>query len=451
MAESKEIMPVLTDEERFPAAENLNWLNALRQHPNSPLYNFKSGDRLTGKHLENLNAYRNYMDGRGDFATEDFIEGFYQDVLSDVPAYRDYPADFSRAPSFTREDLRRAPWNFVRDSAPLDDILCYATSGTTGAPLDVIFGPEEASSWLPQVEKMLSTEGISLARGPGTTAIALICSQLETLTYASVSSYLDGAGFIKINLHPGQWRDPHDCREYLTELNPSLLTGDPLAFAALMERGIPLRPHAMISSAMALSSGLADRLEAHFQCPLFDVYSMTECRNIAWTRKGMTQSMRPDLYLEVLDPEEDRSLPDGEWGELALSGGNNPYLPLIRYRTGDFCRFEREEDRLYLIDFQGRKPVRFSLPQGRWINTVDFSRALAPLALPAYKIVQRADYSLEVGLPVNTGKEEEVLTSLTNVLKRYGAENLPLKMGDNIGLDEDRKIITFQTEVPDSL
>ncbi|HVY60689.1 MAG TPA: phenylacetate--CoA ligase family protein, partial [Planctomycetota bacterium] len=39
----------------------------------------------------------------------------------------------------------------------------------------------------------------------------------------------------------------------------------------------------------------------------------------------------PDLLVESLEPSE----------ELVFTGGRNPFLPLVRYRTGDRARLDR--------------------------------------------------------------------------------------------------------------
>ncbi|ADK80255.1 phenylacetate--CoA ligase family protein [Sediminispirochaeta smaragdinae] len=446
MQGNKTIRPVLDDSERFPGLEDLRWVYYLRQHPKAPLYNFKSGDRLDSDGVERLHGYKRTLRKLGGTSSLSFIRAFYKEARSDVPAYRNYPADFNDAPSMNRDDLRKAPWDYVKDSASLENILCYATSGTTGAPLEVIFDATCASSWLPQVELMLEKEGLGLEKGAGTTAVALICYQLETLTYASASSYLEGSGFIKVNLHPKQWRAPSDASDYLLGLDPGLLTGDPLAFSALMELEIPLRPRAMISSAMTLSEGLAVKLEEYFHCPVYDVYSMTECRNIAFKRRGIMEKMRPDLYLEILAPGEERVLEEGAWGELAVSGGNNPYLPLIRYRTGDFCRLRNQRGRQFLEDFQGRLPVRFPLPHGGWINTIDFSRALAPLALASFQIAQQRDFSLVVRYGGRGKLSREIGKAIGGVLEQYGAEDLPFIFGEPLPEISGKKICSFVTE-----
>lgn len=451
MAENKKLYPVLDDSERFPALEDLHWIQYLRQHPKAPLYNFKSGDRISQTDINELVLYKERLKNRSVLTSIEYIRDFYDQVIDDVPRYRNYPKDFFKAPSLSREKLRKAPWDFVKNTAPIDNILCYATSGTTGPPLDVIFDPVCASSWLPQVELMLERDNIFLDRGPGKTAIALVCRQWETLTYASASAYLKGAGFIKINLHPNQWKNPHDPAGYLSELNPSVLTGDPLAFTALMETSIPLRPKALISSAMTLSLALARKFEAYFHCPVYDVYSMTECRNIAFSRQGVMEKMRSDLFLEILHPHKDLALADGEWGELTVCGGNNPYLPLIRYRTGDFCRLRKEQGKVYLDDFQGRAPVRFPLPRGGWINTVDFARALAPLGLPVYQIHQKKDFSLIVRYPVMKLDARELLSTMQDVLKQYKASGIRILIGSPLTIDSGKKISTFATDIPDFL
>ena len=45
----------LSDTERFPLINDLSFLFSLQQDEAAPLYNFKSGDRLTAEHLKKVN------------------------------------------------------------------------------------------------------------------------------------------------------------------------------------------------------------------------------------------------------------------------------------------------------------------------------------------------------------------------------------------------------------
>ena len=110
--------------------------------------------------------------------------------------------------------------------------------------------------------------------------MAQICWQRSTYTYASVSSFLDQAALLKLNLNPAEWRHPDDEIAFLDDVAPEVLTGDPVAFARLADVPVSIRPKALLSTAMALLPGLRARLEERFGCPAIDVYGMNEAGNI---------------------------------------------------------------------------------------------------------------------------------------------------------------------------
>ena len=102
------------------------------------------------------------------------------------------------------------------------------------------------------------------------------------------------------------------------------------------------------------------------------------------------------LYVEVLDPAG-RPCPPGERGEVTLTGGFNPFLPLLRYRTGDWASLDLSDPRrLRLVDLHGRAPVVFTAADGRPVNNIDVTAALKHLALPQYSLHQAADGSLRL-------------------------------------------------------
>jgi phenylacetate-coenzyme A ligase PaaK-like adenylate-forming protein len=67
-----------------------------------------------------------------------------------------------------------------------------------------------------------------------------------------------------------------------------------------------------------------------------------------------------DLYLEIIDPDTGKTLPDGTWGEIVFTTLTRVGMPFIRYRTGDISRWKTESCRcgskLKLLDYiQDRK------------------------------------------------------------------------------------------------
>jgi phenylacetate-CoA ligase len=383
----------LTDSERFPLLSDLSFL-----HEHAPAFNFKSGDRLQRHHLEKVLQYEQSIRFQKAFRKADAVPEWMNEFLSfcieTVPYYKGRGSKLEDQPTVRRLDVKAQPWMFVSSACALDDLLVYQTSGTTGPAMDVLFDPVSQACWLPQLQSVLDVYGISLDKDPKRVAIALVCAQTATLTYASLSTYLNGSGVLKINLNPSDWRHPSDCKAYLEKYDPEIITGDPFAFLSLLELDPGIHPKALVSSAMKLTDGLKARLESRFGCPALDIYSLTECRMIAFAAGGRHRAIRPDLHLEVFDKDTDVPLPYGERGELVVTGGNNPFLRLIRYRTGDHCSLAVEDGITYLEGLEARSPVVFYDDSGKMVNNIEVSRALSSFPLAGFTLRQHGDHSL---------------------------------------------------------
>jgi phenylacetate-CoA ligase len=325
----------------------------------------------------------------------------------EVPIYRAYgtqPANFLDTPTCDRADLSRAPWDFVPDTQPLDGLTVFQTSGTTGHPLNILTHPEVLAHYLPLLRAALAVHGVPLepARDGGSPAsLVVVCFQSTTYTYAAVSPYLNQAGLAKINLQPADWRDPDDRARFLEACQPQIISGDPVSLAELARLSVNLNPSALVSTSMALLPGLRRQLEQRFGCPVVDLYSMNETGPIAVAAPDGSghRLLQHRLYVEVLDVQG-APCPPGVRGEIVASGGFNPFLPLLRYRTGDWASLDYSNTgQLLLTGLEGRAPIIFRASDGRSINNIDVTSALKPLALPEYSLHQSADGNLRLRLP----------------------------------------------------
>jgi phenylacetate-CoA ligase len=118
--------------------------------------------------------------------------------------------------------------------------------------------------------------------------------------------------------------------------------------------------------------------------------------------------------VEILDPEG-ATCPPGVRGEITLSGGFNPFLPLLRYRTGDFAGLEFRGAQPLLAGLEGRPPVTFRTADGRPVNNVDISIALRPFPIAQYALHQFTDGALHLKVHtagVDQARLREALLSL---------------------------------------
>ncbi|MCI0460242.1 MAG: AMP-binding protein [Gemmataceae bacterium] len=391
----------LTDAQRFPLLDETGQrlLRRLQEHPHAPKYNYRVGERLSS---DGLAAVRSYAEGLRTRRTgwrfgglPPWLPPFVEFCRREVPFHRrraDWSEDFFALPPIGRQELRRQPWAFVPDSADLTDLVVYTTSGTTGTRLSVLSHPTVPNRYLPLMQTALAAHGVRL-EGGNRVSIVQVCAQRQTYVLCSVMSYLDFAGFVKVNLALHDWRDPDDRVKFLDDCNPEIYTGDPFAYAELMKLPLSTRPKALVSAGTTLLPGLKRELQGHFGCPVIDLYSLNESGPVAYARGKGHEILPHDLYVEVLD-SDGRPCPPGVRGEITLTGGNNPFLPLLRYRTQDHAALDFSGPLPMLVGFEGRSPVTFRPAAGQTLNNVDVTIALRDLPLPFFALHQHADGSL---------------------------------------------------------
>src|SRR6478609_7378489 len=261
------------DAERYPtlSESGRRLLERLREHPHAPLFRNQSGNRLTLEDVATVRAFEREMadalvpEPREELST--WLGEFLERCYREVPFYRAMgaaPRRLGDVPCVSRADLGHDVARFVPDSAPLERLINFRTSGTTGHPLLIASHPLVAASYLAFHRRALARFGVTLRARRGEVGVALLGYQRKCFTYVSVTPTLDEAGLVKLNLYPDDWREPEDRRKYLEELAPEVLAGDPISFVELLKLRAELRPRALLSTSMALLPALREELEQTF-------------------------------------------------------------------------------------------------------------------------------------------------------------------------------------------
>ena len=417
--------------ERYPTLteDGRRMLERLREHRHAPIFSNESGNRLTADDVETVRAFEREVthavisEQREECSL--WLPEYLARVYREVPFYRAMggaPRRLSDVPSIGRADLAHDVARFVPDSAPIERLINFRTSGTTGHPLLIASHPVVAASYLAFHRRALLRFGVTLRASCGDVGVVLLGYQRKCFTYVSVTPTLDEAGLVKLNLYPEDWRDPDDRRKYLEDLEPEVLAGDPISFLELLKLGVALRPRALLSTSMTLLPALRRELEECFACPLVDLYSLNEAGPIAAfdAACGGHVLLQHRLLVEILDGEG-KALPRGQRGEITLTGGFNFCLPLVRYRTGDFASLELCGNDPVLIGLEGRAPVQFRSQAGSWLNNIEVTHALQPFGLRQFQLQQAADGALLLRV---AGLGPELPALRAALLGLFGAEQV---------------------------
>ncbi|EIC20345.1 AMP-binding protein [Thiorhodovibrio frisius] len=455
---------------RNPLLDAAGWqmFRCLHEHPQAPHWNYQVGDRLQAEDLPALHAYRQRIARdrpRWQPGPPDWLLTWIERLRPQVPLWRerlpagfDLRRDWVHIPTTCREDIASRIEHLVPQDAELSRLIVYETNGTsTGHALDVPNHPAAVALNHPLLEFALARHGVRPQFDAQHVACVNVGAEARTVTFATVFAAWNNAGFAKINLHEASWTRDQASR-FFAEVQPEFLTGDPVAFAAYADWAIDYQPKAFVSTATCLSEKLRQELHARYGCPVIDFYSTTETGPIAYAGPaddglggdGFSQ-LPPDLYLEVLDPDGDPA-PTGELGEISVSGGRNPYLPLLRYRTGDYARLEPagnpDDPAPRLLDLHARQPVLFRALSGAPVHPLDIAYVLRTQAWVQHELLQRPDGSLRLTIRPGLATRIDRPTLYAGFEALFGKQ--PLEIIEDPELGGDRpggKVLAYRSEM----
>lgn len=280
-------------------------------------------------------------------------------VYATVPFYRDSfdrigvkPKDIKKL-----EDLQRLPFTLKKDmrdnypyglfAVPLEQIVrIHASSGTTGKPTVVGYTKRDIETWTELMARSFFAAGahkgdvIHNAYGYG-------------LFTGGLGAHY-GAERIGASVIPMSGGNTKKQLMIMQDFGSTVLTCTPsyslfLAEVAA-EEGIDIRKLKLkvgILGAEPWSEKMRQEIETKLNMKAIDIYGLSEILGpgvgveCIEAQNGL-HVWEDHFLLEIIDPDTQEVLPDGEKGELVITTITKEGIPLIRYRTRDITRLTRE-------------------------------------------------------------------------------------------------------------
>jgi phenylacetate-coenzyme A ligase PaaK-like adenylate-forming protein len=279
------------------------------------------------------------------------------DDLAALPPTRkeDYIAD--------PEAFRLQPADLPGDFAPTERVLwdiAYTTGTTSGKPSPFYNTTHDAYAIWDQARRCNEAEGVR-----PTDRIANLYPLADFPTGAFLSVIRSGmiAGIPVLNGLTGSAQSEFKVRHSLVEaldkvaaFQPTVLWGVPSFVRRFLDEGKRQGRdfsdvHLVITSGEPVPPALRAEMKALLSaCGAGAVefrarYAFTEMQGglVQCAEDAPGQNVTPDLYyLEVVDPDTGRRLPDGESGMLAITHLHRRGTVLLRYLVGDIVTLSRE-------------------------------------------------------------------------------------------------------------
>jgi phenylacetate-CoA ligase len=304
----------------------------------------KTRERWTAEQFRN---YQEYQLGRLLAAARN--SPYYCQIFSQagVPP-NGHPFEVLRSlPILSKDTVRRRARDLLtRDRVPRG-IITFKSSGTTGTPTEIFYARQFHALEMAVLEaRALNWAGVSYRDRRVMFGVRKVChfeqqkppfwrfSPAENLAYASV--YHLSSKFLPYYI------------EFLRFYHPAIIMGYPsalntIATYVLKNKDMPFRAKAVITTSETVTADARKRIEAAFQCRLYDSYCAVEMCLFASQCEYGQYHVSPDVGLvEILDPNGDK-VPPGCMGQVICTGLHNILQPLIRYRIGDVARWATEQ------------------------------------------------------------------------------------------------------------
>ena len=441
-------------------------LKAILEDGNAPKWNHCIGDRIEADDVASAQIFRTkliHSPSEAGLPSEAILKWVMsqkecvwriENQLKNCKTVDGLRHEWNHIETSEREDLATNMAQHIPHGIDFDRAVIYDTSGTTGHPLDVFHHPSALAQNHMFADLVFERLGIDPEWSPERMGCLNICAQRQTYVFCNAFSIWNGAGFAKINLHEADWPDGQkSAQKFCSKWNPSLVTSDPISLSTAMKWQLPIQPKLIFSTAIGLSPELQTQFQKYFGCPVINWYAATEVGPIACSlpkQEGLVV-LAPDLYVEIVDAHG-VPVEEGVMGEICVTGGRNPYLPLLRYRTGDFAKRSLITDhngrcRHVLHSLQGREWVSFVAANEQVINSVDIDRVIRDCGVfVQHQVHQKSDRTLHIRLrPVLNLPYDE--TKLLRMLQDLFGHEIRVIIEEVPSLGESGKIRPYICEV----
>ncbi len=288
--------------------------------------------RISNEQLAQVNHQIKALESAGSFYGKKLAEAGIHSVSS--------PEEFERLPFSEKSDLRDAyPLGLM--TAPEKDIVrIHSSSGTTGLPVIIPYTAKDVEDWAIMFARCYEYAGITpMDRIQITPGYGL---------WTAGIGFQNGAerlGAMVIPMGPGNTEKQ---LQMMQDMGSTVLCSTS-SYALLLTEEIEKRG---IKNKIKLKKGVIGserwsekmrrRIGEGLGIELYDIYGLTEIYGpgIGINCKYNTGMHYWDdyLYIEIIDPQTLKPVPDGEMGEIVITTLVKEGAPLIRYRTHDLSR-----------------------------------------------------------------------------------------------------------------
>ncbi|MDB5731709.1 MAG: coenzyme ligase [Variovorax sp.] len=296
-----------------------------------------SRDRIESFQLDALRRQLQRVGETSNHYRRVFAEvGFRPGDLKSLADLRRLP--FTRKSDYVKGLEAEPPFGSMAAVKPGEAVRVHFSSGTTARPAPVLWTQADIDRWASLYARYLYAQG--LRRGD-----VFQCMFNYAWFVGGLGATL-AAQHVGALVIPASSGDTQRQIETIFQYGSRCVIGTPSFMAHMAEAAEKLGRDLTQSTVQmvcvggepgASIPGTRERIERQWGAKMFDCYGALECQPIGWdTAAQLGPTLAEDfIYVEVLHPETEEPVADGERGVLVLTHLDKQACPLVRWWTGD--------------------------------------------------------------------------------------------------------------------
>lgn len=253
--------------------------------------------------------------------------------------------DLHKLPFVTKNDLRDAYPDGMLAAPKSECVRIHSTSGTTGRRVVAFYTQSDIDDW-----EECCARALVMAGGTNEDVVHVSYGYGLFTGGAGLHGGSHKLGSLTLPMSSG---NTDRQLQFMKDLGATILCCTPSYAAYLAESAIErgdinkLKLKSGIFGAEAWSEEMRQDIESKLGIKAYDIYGLTEISGPGVASECECQDglhVNEDFFIpEIIDPETEEVLPDGEQGELVFTCINKKAFPLLRYRTRDITTLTHEK------------------------------------------------------------------------------------------------------------
>ncbi len=248
--------------------------------------------------------------------------------------------DFDRIPFSSKDDLRFAYPLGIQAVDDSEVVRIHSSSGTTGRPVIIPYTQKDVDDWAIMFQRCYEIAGITrndrihITPGYGLWTAGI-----------GFQAGCERLGAMAIPMGPGNTEKQ---LQMMVDLKSTVLAATS-SYALLLSEEITrrgLRDQICLKKGVIGSERWSEKMRNTIKkalgISLYDIYGLTEIYGpgigISCDEEDGIHYFDDYVFIEIIDPETGKRVPDGEHGEIVITTLVKEGAPLLRFRTHDLSR-----------------------------------------------------------------------------------------------------------------